>query len=117
VTLVFGDTMGLNEVRCSKSFLKLLASCAKIQRKALLETASKEQYYALCEVILNVASGVTELDDAIVEKLKKHRQTIRTWSDRRLGSVAKTVSFVRHQTLIPLLLSDVDKILSDHIYT
>jgi hypothetical protein len=107
--------MGLTEVRHSELFLKLLVSCAKNQRKALLETATKAQNHALCEFILNVASGVTELDEDIVEKLKKHRQTIRAWSDRRLGRVAKTSSFIRHQTLIPLLLSDIDNILSDGI--
>jgi hypothetical protein len=105
--------MGLNDVRQSRAFLILLALSQDRQRRALLETASKVQYLALCEVVLNILNGASELTEVVVEKLNRNRRTIRDWADKKVGRVTKTHSYIRHQQLLPLLLADIKSILAD----
>jgi hypothetical protein len=102
--------MGLLEVQRSKAFLTLLSTCEQRQRKALLQSASKSQYLALCEVLLNIIRGVTPLDSDTVDKLQRSRGVLRDWTNRKIGRTSKTQSFIRNQKLLPLILKNIERI-------
>jgi hypothetical protein len=105
--------MGLEAVRASKHFLILLSTCETRQRKVLIETISKTQYLALCELILNILNGASVLSKHTIDQLQRSRGILRDWADRRIKKNVKIISLLRHQKLIPLVLTDVETVLSE----
>jgi hypothetical protein len=105
--------MGLESVRIHKHYLILLSTCGVRQRKVLIETISKIQYEALCELILNILNGASILNQDTIDKLQRSRGIVRDWADRRIKKSVKLASFLRHQKLIPLLLTDIEKLLTE----
>jgi hypothetical protein len=80
------------------------------QYRLLLQSISKEQFIVLCEYILNVVNGNVQLSESVIAKLQRSKETIRNWSDCRVGRKAKMESFITHQRLLPVLLEGVDRL-------
>lgn len=67
-------------------YLRLLAKNANkpAHRKALVSIANRGQLRAVCECIENVLAGNIPVSSAQLQKLKRHRNTLRKLADRRL---------------------------------
>ena len=63
--------------------LRAIKSCSKKQRKALLESASKDQVHCLCECVLNVLNGNVPIDCKKKEKLRKYKKVLYQLSIRK----------------------------------
>jgi hypothetical protein len=74
--------MGLEVVKESKHFLILLSTCEVRQRKALIQSISKTQFLALCELILNILNGASVLSKDTIDRLQRSRGIVRDWEDR-----------------------------------
>jgi hypothetical protein len=107
------EIMGLEVVKESKHFLILLSTCEVRQRKAIIQSISKTQFLALCELILNILNGTSVLRKDTIDRLQRSRGIVRDWADRRISKSTKLSSFLRHQKLIPLLLFNIEKVLSE----
>ena len=66
----------------SERFVHLLAKSNPRQRKVLLKNATSTELRSLFEVCLNIIRGNLPLRPADIERLKRHRTTIETLSDR-----------------------------------
>ena len=103
----------------NKHFLCLLSDCKKIQRRAILSNASRDQIYSICECILNVCNGNLPLDSANFKKLRPFRSHFRTILDKRVSLRKRKQTLVQHggflQFLIPAVISGLAQIISTAI--
>ena len=71
------------------------------QRKALLQTLTKDQFHALCEVIINAYKGNVLVSDYYVKKLFSFKRNIQMLADKRVPQPQEKDSCnkTRHHTL------------------
>ena len=73
-------------VKKHKHYIYLLSETSSShQRKALVDTITKEQFRALSQVIVNALHLNIPLEKSVVSKLKSHRKTFVLLSDRKVG--------------------------------
>ena len=73
-------------VKKHKHYMYLLSETSSShQRKALVDTITKEQFRALSQVTVNVLHLNIPLEKSVVSKLKSHRKTFALLSDRKVG--------------------------------
>ena len=73
-------------VKKHKHYIYLLSETSSShQRKALVDTITKEQFRALSQVIVNALHLNIPLEKSVVSKLKSHRKTFALLSDRKVG--------------------------------
>lgn len=93
------------------SLLKALRDCNKEQRLALLKTADKKLVNYICECALNVLKGVVSLKNNNLQKLKKHKQTLRKLiknnGQKNTWKAKKRVIVQRGGSFLPFLLEPV----------
>lgn len=93
-------------VRTHAAFLQLLHTTNAKQRKVLLQTVTKEQLKALCEVIWNVYKGTVPVGDRYVKKLTPYKTIIRSLISR-VGRKRKKIILLQRHSMIPWLLKPV----------
>lgn len=97
-------------VRENRNFLSLLYKADFKQRRALLESISKDQLLTLCELVLNVIKGVIPVSQASKDKLRRYAKILRTLAEKRSVSRRKKIDLlVKHHRLVPTLLQACKK--------
>ena len=64
-------------IKKNLDLLKVLVTCNKNMRKALLQNADKELILTICECILNCLNGNIKLSEKCVEKISKYKKLLR----------------------------------------
>jgi len=76
-------------LRDNADFLRVLAKANPKLRRAILECCHNELIKAICEVTLNVLSGVVPLNAQQKGKLKRHKKILRALADRKVSTKKK----------------------------
>ena len=89
-------------VKAQLPFLQLLASSTKAQATALLNTMTKGQMSAICEVLINIRYGNIPVSGKDKKKLHRKRELI-----RKLSTKTTTQKVRRHliKKEAPLIIS------------
>jgi hypothetical protein len=91
-------------VRSQLPYLVLLQSTTPQQRRALIQTMSRQQLTAICEVILNVFKGVFRLAKDVIKRLRRYESFIRALASREESRTSKRKILIKIQRLLPDLL-------------
>jgi hypothetical protein len=95
-------------VKRQSSYLQLFRDTkSKTQRKALLDSVTKEQLQALIEITHNLLKGVLPLTLNHKKKLTPHRKFLRMLGDPKVNLKTKKVALCHRGNVIALLLSAV----------
>ena len=92
----------------SPFFRLLLTTSSKLQRKALIDTITKDQLRALTEITINLLQGILSLSPVHKSKLRKHRKLIRLIGDKSISLKTKKKSLCRQTHVVTLLLQSVE---------
>ena len=92
-------------LKASEPFLHLLARSSARRRKALLSQVTKAELSSLCEICLNILQGNVPLDDKTYNRLKRHRQKIRTLADKSTPVAKKRQVVNQHGGFIGSLVA------------
>lgn len=98
-------------VRMQMPFLELLQATSVKQRKALLQTLTKDQFHALCEVIINVYKGSVPVSNYYVKKLFPFKRSIQMLADNHVSPKRKKKILAVKHIIIPWVLKPVLSIL------
>ena len=88
-------------------FLELLQSTSVKQRKALLQTLTRDQFHALCEVVINVYKGNVPVSNYYVKKLLPFKRSIQLLADKHVCANRKKKILALKHALIPWVLKPV----------
>ena len=88
-------------------FLELLQSTSVKQRKALLQTLTRDQFHALCEVVINVYKGNVPVSNYYVKKLLPFKRSIQLLADKHVCANRKKKIIALKHALIPWVLKPV----------
>ena len=80
-------------VQIQVPFLELLQATSVKQRKALLNTLTKDQFHALCEVIINVYKGNVPVSNYYVKKLFPFKRSIQMVADKHVSNPTDIVLY------------------------
>ena len=94
-------------VRMQMPFLELLQATSIKQRKALLQTLTKDQFHALCEIIINVYKGNVPVSNYYVKKLFPFKRSIQMMADKRVSPQHKKKILAVKHVIIPWVLKPV----------
>ena len=94
-------------------FLELLQTTSIKQRKALLQTLTKDQFHAVCEVILNVYKGNVPVSNYYVKKLFPFKRSIQVIADKRVSPKRKKKILAIKHAIIPWVLKPVLSMLKE----
>lgn len=94
-------------------FLELVQSTSVKQRKALLQTLTKDQFYALSEIILNVYKGTVPVSDYYVKKLLPFKRSIQMMTQKHVSGKRKKKLLVTKHAMLPLLIKPVLSMLKE----
>lgn len=100
-------------VRMQMPFLELLQATSVKQRKALLQTLTKDQFHALCEVIINVYKGSVPVSNYYVKKLFPFKRSIQMLADNHVSPKRKKKILAVKHIIIPWVLKPVLSILKE----
>lgn len=100
-------------VRMQMPFLELLQATSVKQRKALLQTLTKDQFHALCEVIINVYKGSVPVSNYYVKKLFPFKRNIQMLADNHVSPKRKQKILAVKHIIIPWVLKPVLSILKE----
>lgn len=94
-------------VRMQMPFLELLQATSVKQRKALLQTLTKDQFHALCEVIINVYKGNVPVSHYYVKKLFPFKRSIQMLADKHVSPKRKKKILAVKHIIIPWVIKPV----------
>ena len=94
-------------------FLELLQATSVKQRKVLLQTLTKDQFHALCEVIINVYKGNVPVSNYYVKKLFPFKRSIQMIADKRVSPKRKKKILAIKHIIIPWVLKPVLSMLKE----
>lgn len=107
----------MSKVMENKEFLKLLCSSKNKLQKTLIKNATKDQIYAICEVILNILNGNIKLEENHFKKLNSKKNQMRTLIKR--GPLKQKKYLIQKggflQVLIPSIITGLAKVISSLI--
>ena len=107
-----------NRIKSNINYLKLLLNSNNRLQKSLIQNASKEQIYSLCEIILNILNGNIKLSDEEFKKLDKKKKLLRYLVHNKT-SIKKKKYLIQKggflQFLIPSLITGIASIVSSLI--
>ena len=83
----------MNDLQSHSDFLNLLYKTHLQQKRALIDTASLAQIEILCEIILNIVSGIIDLDQETKQKFQRKKAILEV-------ILKKTTSKKRKQLLL-----------------
>ena len=90
------------------NFLKFAKGCLPKQRKAILDTASRDQVLAVCECADNALRGNIKLNTQQKKKLARHKQVIRHLVNKKVNWKAKRKTLSQKGgSLFPALLAPI----------
>lgn len=64
-------------------YLKVLSVATPKQRQAIIDGASKDLIYAICECALNCLKGNVNLTSSQKQKLSRHKNTLRSLANKK----------------------------------
>ena len=86
-------------------YIHLLANTSSTQqRKALLDTITKEQFKAVSEIILNVAHLKIPVSKSSISKLSRHKKTIELLVNKQVGAHHRLNAVKKNSKLVVTLL-------------
>jgi len=85
-------------------FLRVLKKANTKQRKAILDTGSKDLILCLCEVIDNVLAGTVKLSSKQKKELIKYKSILRKLIDKKVTIKAKRRLFIQKGGFLPAIL-------------
>ena len=100
-------------VQIQVPFLELLQATSVKQRKALLNTLTKDQFHALCEVIINVYKGNVPVSNYYVKKLFPFKRSIQMVADKHVSTKRKKKILTVKHAIIPWVLKPVLSMLKE----
>ena len=100
-------------VQIQVPFLELLQATSVKQRKALLNTLTKDQFHALCEVIINVYKGNVPVSNYYVKKLFPFKRSIQMVADKHVSTKRKKKILAVKHAIIPWVLKPVLSMLKE----
>ena len=107
----------MNRIKNNKDFLNLLCKSKNKYRKFLIQKASKEQIYAICEIVLNILNGNLKVPEINKNKLDKKKKTLRKIVQK--GSLKNKRYLIQKggflEILIPSIVSGLATIISNLI--
>lgn len=98
--------------------LKLLSNCPKKLRNSVIKGASKELIDTICECILNFLNGNLNVPETDLEKLVKHKSSLRKLLKRISLKEKKKVLIQKGgflQILLPSIITGLASIISSAI--
>ena len=104
-------------LRKNHYFLKLLAKCNLVQRKAILKVADDALMRTICECVLNVLKETVPVSKAAIRKLLVHKKSFIALAEKRTPLYKEKKIFVQHggnflSVLLPPVLSVLSSILA-----
>ena len=72
-------------LRRNLDFLRILSKASPAQRKAILESASKDLIYCICEIIDNILHGTVKLSKQRQTKLLRYKKLLRFINDKKVA--------------------------------
>ena len=106
----------MNRIKNNKDFLNLLCKSNKKKfRIFLIQNASKEQIYSICEIVLNILNGNLKVSDKnkLSKKRKLLRKIIQKSSLKKKRYLIQKGGFL--EILIPSIVSGLASIISNII--
>lgn len=107
----------LTRIDENKNFLNLLCHSKKKIQKLLIENASRDQIYSICEIFLNILNGNIPLDKEVLKRLSTKKRQLRQLVKR--GPVKEKKYLIQKggflQLLIPALITGLASIVSSVI--
>ncbi len=91
-------------IRRERHFLSLLTKTTQKQRRALLNTITRDQLKAISEIVHNINKSNIILSEDQKRKLRKKRRLIYVLGQKRLGYDRKSALVKSHPRLILTLL-------------
>lgn len=98
-------------IRKNITFLKLLLSTHRSQKKALLNTISSEQLKAIGEIALNILHGVIPLTAYQKKVLSRYKDAIRLIGHKSKSQKRKKTALVKNIKGLEALLKSVEPLL------
>jgi hypothetical protein len=100
-------------INAHADFLKMLTKAAPPERRNILKNADDEKIKCICEVALNTLKQRVALTEDQYRALRKHKQTLRFLSDRRVSLPKKKKKVSQAGGfLLPLLIPVLTTILA-----
>ena len=100
-------------VRMQIPLLELLQATSIKQRKALLQTLTKDQFNALCEIIINVYKRNVPVSNYYMKKLFPFKRSIQMVADKRVSPQRKKKILAVKHAIIPWVLKPVLSMLKE----
>lgn len=69
--------------------LRVLLHASPVQRRLILQTASKELILSVCEVAFNILRGVIPLSTPQYKRLARQKTAIKLVADKKIGVLRK----------------------------
>ena len=100
----------MSKVKDNIHFLRFIASASTVkQRQSVLRTASKEQVFAIAEVVANLLEGNIPISDAalkVIRIYRKHLRRLGTNERNKLSWIKRKESAVKASKAIAILLKE-----------
>ena len=100
-------------VQMQVPFLELLQGTSAKQRKALLQTLTRDQFHALCEIVINVYKGNVPVSNYYVKKLLPFKRSIQLLADKHVCPNHKKKILALKHAIIPWVLKPVLSMLKE----
>ena len=100
-------------VQMQVPFLELLQGTSAKQRKALLQTLTRDQFHALCEIVINVYKGNVPVSNYYVKKLLPFKRSFQLLADKHVCPNRKKKILALKHAIIPWVLKPVLSMLKE----
>lgn len=94
-------------VRSHLSFLNFLRTATNVQRKAILQTASREEIDAVSEIVVNILKGVINLSLREKTTLRKYRSALHQIANSSASLKSRKKFLVKINKVLPLALRGI----------
>ena len=99
-----------NRIKKHAALLRHISTAKPNRVKAIIKTADKDEINVLCECALNVLKGVVSLNTQQRQRLRKHKNRLRTLVDKK-SSVTKKKQLLQTGGFLGSLLGPIIGIL------
>lgn len=76
-------------------FLRILSKAKPQQRKLILQSATKDLIYCICEIIDNILHGTVKLSKQRQKKLQQYRNLLRYIADKKVSVSKKKKALIQ----------------------
>lgn len=85
-------------------FLRVLKKANSKQRKAILDSGSKDLILCLCEIIDNILAGTVKLSPKQKKNLSKYKSLLRQLVDKKVPITTKRKLFIQKGGFLPAII-------------